>query len=140
MSTYSKRTRTLLTIGAAALGTGGVSAAPTIGAEVPKQGVIAIGDLVMCTKIYEIWFDERVTTEQLRDILIDAGLASAAGGILVYGGVKLTEGLLAEALNLLGPIGWGISGTITGSVTCLVGLTFWAFCENPPPWLLPDPA
>lgn len=43
--------------------------------------------------------------------------------------------LLAEAMNLLGPLGWLVSAIITGSVTCTVGFTFWAWCERAPAWL-----
>jgi hypothetical protein len=95
------------TIAAAAMATGGTSGAPTPLVELPEQGVIALGDLALCVRIYVIWFDQRVTTDEMREMLLDAGLATVVGGALVYGGVKLTEGLLAEALNFLGPLGWG---------------------------------
>jgi hypothetical protein len=74
----------------------------------------------------------------MRHILVDAGVASLEGGLLVYAGVKTTEALLAEGLNFLGPLGWGVSAAITGTVTATVGLAFWRLCENPPPWLVPS--
>lgn len=134
-SLTKKRVETIGAITTAALATGGLSGSPTPLLELPKQGVIAIGDLSLCIAIYTIWFDKRVSTDEMREILLDAGLATVAGGALVYGGAKLAEGLLAEALNILGPLGWGISATITGSVTAMVGLTFWMLCESPPEWL-----
>lgn len=135
ISIYPNRVKTLLVIAGAALSNSTASAAPTVGAEVPKQGIIAVADLAMCTAIYGIWFEQRITPDELREILLDAEMATVTGGILVYGGVKLTEGLLAEALNLLGPHAWGISGAITVTVTSLVGLTFWRCCETSPEWL-----
>ncbi len=137
-SIFGKRQRTLLVIGGATLGTGGVSAAPTIGAEVPKQGAITQGDLHMCVRIYAIWFGVTLSTEEMRQMLLDSKLATAAGAGLVYGGVKLTEGLLAAALSQLGPLGWGVPAAITGTVTGVVGLSFWMLCESPPPWLIPS--
>jgi hypothetical protein len=61
-------------------------------------------------------------------------------GALVYAGVKTTEGVLAEALNLLGPLGWGVKAAITGTVTGMVGILFWGLCETPPAWLQPTAA
>jgi hypothetical protein len=133
-----KRAQTISAIATVAMGTGSAAAAPTPLLELPKQGVIALGDLALCITIYTIWFDTSVTTDQMRHILIDAGVASMESGLLVYAGVKATEALLAEGLNLLGPLGWGVSAVITGTVTATVGLVFWRLCEDPPAWLIPD--
>jgi hypothetical protein len=91
----------------------------------------------MCITVYAIWFDQRRSKEEMLDLLLDAGMVTVVGGLVVYGGVKVTEGLLAEAMNLLGPLGWAVSGVITGTVTGMVGFTFWAWCERAPRWLVP---
>lgn len=137
-SIFSRRVATMAAISGHALGTAGASAAPTSMLELPKQGVIAAADLNMCIAIYAIWFDQRLSKEEMLDLLLDAGMATMASGLIIYGGVKVTEGLLAEAMNLLGPLGWAVSAVITGSVTCTVGFTFWAWCERAPRWLVPS--
>jgi hypothetical protein len=137
---FSRRVATIATISSHALGTAGASAAPTSMLELPKQGVIAAADLNMCITIYAIWFDERLSKEEMLDLLLDVGMATVASGVIIYGGVKVTEGLLAEAMNLLGPLGWAVSAVITGTVTCTVGFTFWAWCERAPRWLAPATA
>ena len=136
-SIFSRRVATMAAISGHALGTAGASAAPTSMLELPKQGVIAAADLNMCVAIYAIWFDQRLSKEEMIDLLLDAGMASMAGGLIIYGGVKITEGLLAEAMNLIGPLGWAVSAVITGTVTSTVGFTFWAWCERAPRWLAP---
>ena len=136
-SLRKKRVQTLSVICAAALASGGASGAPTPGVELPKQGAIAAADLALCVTIYGIWFDGRVTNQQMLDLMVEAGLVAITATGLVYAGVKVTEGLLAEALNAAGPAGWGISALITGSVTGAVGVAFWALCESPPVWLAP---
>jgi hypothetical protein len=136
-SRLEKRVKTAAAITTAALAMGGGSGTPTPMLELPKQAVIAVGDLALCVAIYAIWFDVRISTDAMRGLLLDAGIATVAAGTLVYGGVKVTEGLLAEGLNLLGPLGWGVKAAITGSVTGVVGITFWMLCESPPEWLRP---
>jgi hypothetical protein len=81
-----------------------------------------------------------MSSDEMRELLIDGGFAVASGGALVYAGVKTTEGVLAEALNLLGPLGWGVKAAITGTVTGMVGILFWGLCETPPAWLQPTAA
>jgi hypothetical protein len=134
-SKFDKRIKTIGAITTAALATSAGSGTPTPMLELPKQAVIAVGDLALCVTIYTIWFDARISNDEMRGLLLDAGIAAVTAGTLVYGGVKLTEGLLAEALNLLGPLGWGVKATITGSVTWIVGFSFWMLCESPPEWL-----
>lgn len=132
MSITKKRFQTMGAIVTAALGAGSASALPTPTLELPKQAVIAISDITLCASIYTIWFDRRVTTEEMQDMLLDFGLLSVTGGILIYAGVKTAEGLLAEAMNIFGPIGWSVSAVITGSVTITVGVAFWLLCEKQP--------
>jgi hypothetical protein len=134
-SVFKKRVQTVGAIAAAATATAGTSGAPTPLLELPKQSVIAMGDIALCVAIYMIWYDTRITNEEMIELLKDGGMLAVVGGALVYGGVKVTEGLLAEALNLLGPLGWGVSAAITASVTGMVGLTFWMLCERAPAWL-----
>jgi hypothetical protein len=134
-SKFDKRVKTIGAITTTALMTGGGSGSPTPMLELPKQAVIAVGDVALCVSIYTIWFDARISPSEMGELLLDAGLATVAAGMLVYGGVKLTEGLLAEGLNVLGPLGWGVKAMITGTVTGMVGFMFWMLCESPPEWL-----
>lgn len=125
-----RRVEAGLAITAAALSTGGGSGAPTPSLELPKQLAIAGADLAMLAAVYRIYFDENPTEESVEALLQEYGLATVAGGALVYGGMKLTEGLMAEALNFIPLAGWGISALITGSVTGMVGLSWAAVCDG----------
>ncbi|MBX3420465.1 MAG: hypothetical protein KF752_02800 [Pirellulaceae bacterium] len=125
-----KQTDTVYSIGIAILGTGGISALPTPMLELPKQLGIAAADLALMLQIHQIWFSEVVSKKTFEDLMQEAGLASLIGGVVVYTGVKVTEGLLAEATNFAPVIGWIVSGIITGSVTGLVAYVWWQFCET----------
>ena len=107
-----------------------VSGAPSPGAEIPKQGLITIGDAVLLKNIYEVYFDEAPDEERIREMLSDAGLKIMAGGVIVYVGVKLSEGVVAEVLNFVPGLGWMVSGLITASVTASVASAWWLFCDR----------
>lgn len=100
---------------------------PTPGWEVPKQAVVATADLVILAGIYNIYFDENVGVESIKDMLLEMGLVGASGGVLAYTSVKVTEGIIHEVLNWIPVIGWVAKGVITGSVTLTVAsLWLWA--------------
>jgi hypothetical protein len=80
--------------------------------------------------IYNIYFDDDIDVDGVREMLIEAGLVTAIGGGLAYGGVKATEAILAEMLNWVPVIGWITSGAITASVTLTVGALWWWGCDT----------
>jgi hypothetical protein len=124
VSTYDlnkKRKKVLYALLGGAATTGVASGTPTPGLEAPKQAAIAIGDVVLMAGIYNIYFDDDMSVEGVKDMLLEAGLVTAVGGGLAYGGVKVTEAILAEVLNWVPVIGWVTSGVITASVTLTVG-------------------
>jgi hypothetical protein len=125
-----KRKKVLYALLGAAATTGVASGTPTPGLEAPKQAAIAIGDVVLMASIYNIYFDDDIDADGIKDMLIEAGLVAAIGGGLAYGGVKATEAILAEVLNWVPVIGWVLSGVITASVTLTVGALWCWGCDN----------
>jgi hypothetical protein len=125
-----KRKKVLYTLLGGAATTGVTSGTPTPGFEAPKQAAIAIGDIALMAGIYNIYFDDDIGTDGVKSMLIEAGLVTAVGGGLAYGGVKATEAILAEILNWVPVIGWITSGVITASVTLTVGALWWWGCDT----------
>jgi hypothetical protein len=125
-----KRKKALYALLGGAASTGVASGTPTPGFEAPKQAAIAIGDVAIMAGIYNIYFDDDVSVTGVKDMLIEAGLVTAVGGGLAYGGVKATEAILAEILNWIPVIGWVTSGVITASVTLTVGALWWWGCDT----------
>lgn len=126
---YKKRRNALRLLLGAAATTGAASASPTPGLEVPKQTSIAIGDVVLMASIYNIYFDDDIGIETVKDMLTELGFVTAVSGSLAYGGVKVTEAILSEVLNWVPVIGWAASGVITGSVTLTVGALWLRACD-----------
>jgi len=122
-----KRRKALWTVVGGAGTTGASVVIPTPGFEVPKQAVVATADLVILAGIYNIYFDENVEAERIKDMLLEMGLVGTSGGALAYTSVKVTEGIIHEVLNWVPVIGWAAKGVITGSVTLTVAsLWLWA--------------
>jgi hypothetical protein len=119
-----------MSIGVAAMSTGAASGVPTPVVEVAKQAGIAAADAAMCVKIWQIYLDETLTASDLFDHLSEAGIVAAVAVGIGYGGVKLAEGIVAEAMNILGPVGWLLSAGVTASVTTAVGLAWMLFVEQ----------
>jgi hypothetical protein len=127
---YKKRKNAWSTLLIGAAGTGAGSAAPTPGLEAPKQAVIAVADLALMARIYDIYFDEDIGAEEVARMLMQEGLAITVTGGLAYGAVKVTEALLSEVLNWVPGVGWITSGTITASVTLTVGSLWLWRCDT----------
>jgi hypothetical protein len=127
---YKKRRNALRVLLGAAATTGAASAAPTPGLEGPKQASIAIGDVVLMASIYNVYFDDDIGIETVKDMLTELGFVAAVSGGLAYGGVKATEAILSEVLNWVPVIGWIVSGVITASVTLTVGVLWLWACDT----------
>jgi hypothetical protein len=121
-----KRRKALWTLVAGAGSTGASVVIPTPGFEVPKQVVVATADLALLALIYGIYFDEDIEVDSVRKMLIEMSLVATAGGVAVYAGIKVTEGVIHEVLNWVPVVGWVAKGVITGSVTLTVG-ALWAW-------------
>lgn len=125
-----KRKKSLYALLGGAATAGVASGTPTPGFEAPKQAAIAIGDIVIMAGIYNIYFDDDIEIDGVKNMLLEAGLVTAVGGGLAYGGVKVTEAILSEVLNWVPVIGWVTSGAITASVTLTVGAIWLWACDT----------
>jgi len=128
-SLAAKRRKALWLIVGGATATGTASSLPTPVIEIPEQLAIGAADLALCAGIYQIYYDRPMDTASATALFAELGLVTAAGVGAGYTGVKLTEGILAEVLNWVPFIGWGLSAVITGSVTASVGCAFWYLCD-----------
>src|SRR5687768_3578480 len=91
-----KRFKAVSCIAVAATATGGASAVPTPVLEVAKQFSIGAADAAMCLKIWEIYFEEKLTVDNLKVHLSALGVITLLGAGTGYVAVKTAEGLMAE--------------------------------------------
>jgi hypothetical protein len=103
---------------------------PRPSVETIKQAGVTAADLTLMAGIYNIYFEEQIGQGEMIQLLKDAGILIAVGGTLLYGGIKVSESGLAEVLNFVPGVGWGISGLITASVTTMVGGLFAVYCDS----------
>jgi hypothetical protein len=112
------------------LGTSLTAAVPTPALELTKALAISVADAWMFYDIYRIYYDERLSSQRLQDLLGDAGIIIMTGGIISYGALKISQGFMSEFLNKIPVIGWVASGALTGSSSLLLGLAWMAFIES----------
>lgn len=111
------------------LGTSLTAAVPTPALELTKALAISVADAWMFYDIYRIYYDERLSSQRLQDLLGDAGIIIMTGGLISYGALKVSQGMMSEFLNKIPVIGWIASGLLTGSSSLLLGLAWMAFVE-----------
>ncbi len=118
-----RRMKALIAIGTQSAISGGAAAIPTPAVETVKHIALAGNELLLCANIYQIYYEEKITTERIEELLKDAGILAAVAGGLVFVSTKGVQVLLHEISNFVWPIGIIITVPIATSVIALVGLT-----------------
>ena len=106
----------------------GVTPKPSL--EIATEIATAIPDFRAFIQIWEIYFEKELSIEEIKAIFIKIGLAKSTGAIAVYTAIKISDGAINEIGNLLGPMGWLIEGTLSGSITIAAGYMWIRFCEK----------
>lgn len=125
-----KRLEAALAIAGYAVGGGTAAIAPTPCVEVPKQIVLTVSDIAMYTTIWKIYFGEDLFHKGLLEMLAEVGLVTVAATGAAYIVTKGSTAILNEITNWAGPVGWGISAVISGSLTGLFGAVWALYCDN----------
>lgn len=128
-SLWTKRRRALWKIAGVAGANVAFSGAPKPGAEIPAHIVLTAGDFVMCGLIYEEYFGEKLTKDDILEVFGAAGLLLIVAGGGGYAIAKGATGILAEFTNLLGPLGWMASGILAAGGTGLLGFLWMAMVD-----------
>lgn len=124
-----KRLEAVFTIAGYAAGGGTVAAAPTPCMEVPKQIVLTASDILMYATIWKIYFEEDLSAKELVAMLIELGLITLAAAGAAYLVAKGSTAILSEITDWVGPVGWGVSAVVSGSLTGLFGAVWALHCE-----------
>jgi hypothetical protein len=125
-----KRLDAVLAIANCVVRNGAAVAVPTPGGEIPKQLILTASDILTYTAIWRIYFQEDLSSKQLFEILAEMGLVTVVATGTAYVASKATTAILKEIYNWTGPLGWGVTATITGSLTGLIGLAWAVYCDN----------
>jgi hypothetical protein len=126
----NKRLEAALTIAGYAAGGATAAAVPTPCVEVPKQIVLTASDIAMYTTIWKLYFGEDLFHKGLPEILAELGLVTVAATGTAYIVAKGSAAILSEITDWAGPVGWGVSAVISGSLTGLFGAVWALYCDN----------
>jgi hypothetical protein len=83
----------------------------------------------MCGMIYEAYFGEKLTKDDILEVFGVLGVLIVVAGGGGYAIAKGATGIIAEFTNLLGPLGWMASGILAAGGTGLLGLTWMAMVD-----------
>ncbi|BCL34713.1 hypothetical protein [Nostoc sp. MS1] len=125
-----KRLETVLAIATYSISSGTATAAPTPGAEIPKQIVLTASDSLMYTSIWNIYFQEDLSNKEMLDILLEIGLVTVGAAGTTYIVSKASTAILKEITNWTGPLGWGVTAAIAGSLSGIFGVAWALYCDQ----------
>lgn len=125
-----KRLDAVLAIATYATGGATATAAPTPGGEIPKQLFLTAADILMYTTIWKIYFEEELSTKNITEILAQLGLVTIGGAGTAYIVSKVSTAILKEISNWIGPLGWGFTAAVAGSISALLGAAWALYCEQ----------
>jgi hypothetical protein len=125
-----KRLETVLAIATYCISSGTATAAPTPGGEIPKQIVLTASDSLMYTSIWKIYFQEDLSAKGMLDILLEIGLVTVSAVGTTYIVSKASTAILKEITNWTGPLGWGVTAAIAGSLSGIFGVAWALYCDQ----------
>ena len=125
-----KRLEAVLAIATYSIGSGTASAAPTPGGEIPRQLILTASDVLMYISIWRIYFQEDLSRQGLLDILAELGLVTVSATGTAYIVSKASTAILKEITNWTGPLGWGVTAAIAGSLSGLFGVVWALYCDR----------
>lgn len=129
-SLNEKRNKAVLTIIGTTIINSGGAAVPTPGVETGKHAVFSAAEIVMCTTIYNTYFSENISKDEIKDFLTKNGIAVGGGGGMAFVGTKLGHSAVAEMLNFFPVVGWGIKSLLAGSITASIGAACMKVCHT----------
>lgn len=125
-----KRLEAVLAIASYSIGSGTASSVPTPGGEIPRQLILTASDILMYISIWRIYFQEDLSRQGLLDILAELGLVTVSATGTAYIVSKATTAILKELTNWTGPLGWGVTAAIAGSLSGLFGVVWALYCDR----------
>ncbi|MEL6442145.1 MAG: hypothetical protein AAFQ80_23235 [Cyanobacteria bacterium J06621_8] len=129
-SLTEKRNRSILAIIGCVIVNGGSAAVPTPALETGKHAAYSAVEISLCVTIYNFYSSKSITKDGILDFLIKNGIASSSGGGLAFVGTKLGHSALAEMLNFVPIVGWGIKAVLAGSITASIGFACLTVCHR----------
>jgi hypothetical protein len=125
-----KRLETVLAIATYSIGSGTATATPTPGGEIPKQIILTASDSLMYISIWKIYFAEELSSKGLLEILTEIGLVTVGAAGTTYIVSKASTAIIKEITNWTGPLGWGVTAAIAGSLSGMFGVAWALYCDQ----------
>jgi hypothetical protein len=125
-----KRSKAAIAILAAVVGTSVVTANSTPNIELSKQVFLTIANVAMCIILWDIYFDEELAKKDIGAVLSEYCLITLSSIVTAYILAKSITAVMNYFLQALGPMGWGITGLLAGTLTGLLGMGWTFYCDD----------
>lgn len=129
-SLNEKRIQATMLVVGAVITNSAASAIPTPMFETHKHMALSGVEIGLCVGIYNIYFHKKLTKAQMKQFLTKEGIAVSSGGGLAFVATKAGHSAVAEMLNYVPVVGWGIKAVLSGSITATVGATCITACHT----------
>jgi hypothetical protein len=103
---------------------------PTPLAETGKHIALAGNEILLCLRIYKIYYEEEISREELLGLLQEAGIVAIVGTGLAYIATKSGQILISELSNFIWPIGAVVTAPLAGSLTAMIGISCMLFLDQ----------
>jgi hypothetical protein len=125
-----KRSKAAIAILAAVVGTSVVTANSTPNIELSKQVFLTIANVAMCIILWDIYFDEELAKKDIGAVLSEYCLITLSSIVTAYILAKSITAVMNYFVQALGPMGWGITGLLAGTLTGLLGMGWTFYCDD----------
>jgi energy-converting hydrogenase Eha subunit A len=125
-----KRSKAAIAVLAAVAGTSLVTANSTPNIELSKQVFITIANVAMCIILWDIYFDEELAKKNIGAVLSEYCVITLSSIVTAYILAKGITAVMNYFVQALGPMGWGITGLLAGTLTGFLGMGWTFYCDD----------
>ncbi|VEP12210.1 conserved membrane hypothetical protein [Hyella patelloides LEGE 07179] len=125
-----KRKRVIYTILAIAIGNTLVTAAPWLEIEIIKKMLLTFANVVMFIIVWDAYFDEQLSQKNNFLILQDLFAVTCLSVITTFILSKGITKMIGQLMTVLGTLGLGLAGAISGLITAIIGVIWASYCDD----------
>src|SRR5207248_10944312 len=103
---------------------------PTPLVETGKHIALAGNEILLCLRIYKIYYEEEISREAMLGLLQEAGIVVMVGTGLAYLATKSGQILISELSNFIWPIGAVVTAPLASSLTAIIGVSCMLFLDQ----------
>jgi uncharacterized membrane protein YfbV (UPF0208 family) len=126
----NKRKKVVIAVLAAVFSISCINAASVYSMALLKQIFMTLANIAMYAVIWDIYFDEELSSKNVKSILVDLSIITIISAGTAYITAKGIVTLINQINDWLGAIGWLVAGLIAGLGTGILGSAWAFYCDD----------